>query len=139
MIAAVIQRLFLPEIPEYFAFTIASSASLIGVIVGTFAAEPTDEKVLLEFYKRTRPFGFWKPVRDKINAESMAAINKENKRDILSTFMAVPWQVVLFLTSMAVILKRWDEFVWLAILLVVLSVALYFNWFRHLSKEVRVE
>jgi len=139
MIAAVFQRLFFPDIPEYFAFTIASGASLIGVIIGTYMAEPTDEKVLLEFYKRTRPFGFWKPVKAKIAAENMAEINKENKRDILSTFLAVPWQIVLFLTGMAVILKRWDEFFWLVILLVVLSSALYFNWFRHLSKEVRID
>jgi hypothetical protein len=66
-------------------------------------------------------------------------INKENRRDIISTFFAVPWQVVLFLTGMAVILKRWDQFIWLLVILIVLSVGLYFNWFRHLSKEVKVD
>ncbi len=139
MVAAVFQRLFLPDIPEYFAFTIASGASLIGVIIGTYAAKPTDEKVLMEFYKRTRPFGFWGPIRKKIAVETMVKINKENKRDIFSTFMAVPWQVVLFLTGMAVILKRWDEFGWLLLILIALSVGLYFNWFRHLSTEVKVD
>lgn len=109
MIAAVLQRLFLPEIPEYYAFMVATIASLIGMIIGTYSAPPTDEKVLLEFYKRTRPFGFWGPVRKKIAAETLSQINLENRRDILSTFLAVPWQVVLFLTGMAVILKRWDQ------------------------------
>ena len=69
----------------------------------------------------------------------MQEINKENRRDILSTFLAVPWQVILFLTGMAVILKRWDELLWLGIILIILSLGLYFNWFRHLSTEVRVE
>jgi len=139
MIAAVLQRIFLPEIPEYFAFMIATSASLLGMIIGTYAAKPTDEKVLFEFYKRTRPFGFWGPVRKKLSADTMDKINVENKRDIKSTFLAVPWQVVLFLTGMAVILKRWDELLWLGIILIVLSVGLYFNWYRHLSKEVNME
>lgn len=139
MIAAVVQRVFLPDIPEYSAFIIATLSSLTGMIIGTYAAPPTDEKTLLEFYKRTRPFGFWKPVRSKIAAETMGQINKENRRDIISTFFAVPWQIVLFLTGMAFILKRWDQFSWLVLILAILSTGLYFNWFRHLSKEVKVE
>ena len=118
---------------------IATVSSLIGMIIGTFASKPTDENVLIEFYKRTRPFGFWGPVREKINQEKLSEINKENRRDILSTFMAVPWQVVLFLTSMSIILKRWDQFGWLLLFLIILSTGLYFNWFRHLSKEVKVD
>ena len=139
MVAAVVQRLIFPDIPEYYSFMIATVSSLIGMIIGTFASKPTDENVLIEFYKRTRPFGFWGPVREKINQEKLSEINKENRRDILSTFMAVPWQVVLFLTSMSIILKRWDQFGWLLLLLIILSTGLYFNWFRHLSKEVKVD
>ncbi len=138
MVAAVLQRLFLPEIPEYFAFLIATSASLIGMIIGTYLAPATEESVLLEFYKRTRPFGFWGPIRKKLKGEVMEKINKENRRDIIATFFAVPWQVVLFLTGMAVIMKRWDEFAWLGVILLALSTGLYFFWFRHLSTEVKV-
>jgi SSS family solute:Na+ symporter len=137
--AAVLQRIFLPDIPEYYAFTIATVSSLVGMIIGTYTSTPTDHSVLYEFYKRTRPFGMWKPVKDKIKAETMDRINTENRRDIISTFLAVPWQVVLFLTGMAIIFKRWDEFFWLGIILVALSVGLYFNWFRHLSTEVKVD
>jgi Na+/proline symporter len=139
MVAAVIQRIFWPDIPEYFSFIIATVSSLIGMIIGTFAAKPTAENVLLEFYKRTRPFGFWGPIRRKIAPDTIEKINKENHRDILSTFFAVPWQIVLFLTGMTFIMKRWDQFVWILSALIILSTALYFNWFRHLSKEVKVD
>lgn len=139
MAAAVVQRLVAPGIEEYFAFTIAAMASLIGMIIGTYASKPTNEAVLLEFYKRTRPFGFWGPIRRRINAQLLEGVDQENRRDILSTFFAVPWQVVLFLTGMAIILKRWDQFSWLLAALILLSVALYFGWFRHLSKEVRMD
>jgi Na+/proline symporter len=139
MAAAVIQRIFLPEIPEYYAFIIVNICALSGMIIGTYASSPTDEKVLFEFYKRTRPFGFWGPIRKKLASEKLEEINKENRRDILSTFFAVPWQVILFLTGMAVIFKRWDQFSWLLLLLIILSLGLYFNWFRHLSKEVKVD
>lgn len=139
MIAAVIQRMFLPDIPEYSAFIITTVSSLVGMLIGTYASKPTDENVLLEFYKRTRPFGFWGPIRKKIAQDTMEKINKENRRDIISTFMAVPWQVILFLTFMTVIFKRWDQFLWLIIILAALSLGLYFKWFRHLSTEVKME
>ena len=139
MVAAVLQRLFLPEIPEYFAFMIATGSSLLGMVIGTYATPPTDEKVLFEFYRRTRPFGLWKTVRQKMKPETLEQINRENRRDILSTFFAVPWQLVLFLTGMAIIFKRWDEFLWLSGILIILSVGLYFSWFRHLSTEVKVD
>ncbi|HHE54832.1 MAG TPA: sodium:solute symporter [Caldithrix abyssi] len=139
MVAAVLQKAFLPGIPEYFAFTIATLASLIGMIIGTYLGPPASEEVLLEFYKRTRPFGFWGPVKKKLKPEVLAQIDQENRRDIIATFFAVPWQVVLFLTGMTVIVHRWDEFWWLSLILIGLSVGLYFYWFRHLSTEVKVD
>ena len=138
MVAAILQRIFLPDIPEYYAFSIATLSSLVGLVIGTFASQPTDIKVLNEFYKRTRPFGFWKPVRESISQTVMSKINAENRRDIISTFMAVPWQVVLFLTGMALMTQRWDQFGWLSLILVALSTGLYFKWYRHLSSEVEV-
>ncbi len=139
MVAAVLQKIFLPGIPEYFSFIIASITSLIGMIIGTYLGPPASDEVLFEFYKRTRPFGFWGPVRKKLPQHILEQIDKENRRDILSTFFAVPWQVVLFLTGMALVIRRWDEFWGLFVVLIGLSVALYFSWFRHLSTEVKVD
>jgi SSS family solute:Na+ symporter len=49
MVAAVVQRIFLPAIPEYYAFIIATTSSLVGMVIGTYLSEPTSESVLLEF------------------------------------------------------------------------------------------
>jgi SSS family solute:Na+ symporter len=139
MVAAVVQKLLFPGVPEYVAFTIASGSSLLGLIIGTYATQPTDENVLLDFYKRTRPFGLWGRIRKSIPDNIMSKVNAENRRDIISVCMAVPWQLVLFLSMMMIILRRWDSFSWLLIILVALSAGLYYFWFRHLSTEVRVE
>ena len=139
LIAAVLQRIFMPDIPEYYAFIVATVSSLVGMLIGTYSSKPTADDVLFEFYKRTRPFGFWGPVRKKLGAEVIEKINTENRRDILSTFFAVPWQVILFLTGMAFIMKSWTQFGVLVIILAILSVGLYLNWFRHLSTEVKVD
>ncbi len=139
MLAGILQKLLLPNIPEYFTFIIASGSSLIATIVGTLLTSPTDEKVLLNFYKVTRPFGAWGPIRNKFSQRFVGEIKRENRRDIFSIFFAVPWQVCLFLMWMLLIMKRWDSFFVLLLVTIILSIILYFSWFRHLSTEVKAE
>lgn len=139
MIAAVLQKALLPDVPEYVSFAIAAGTSLVATFIGTWLTEPTAREVLHDFFLTTRPFGFWKPVRDRIAPNTLDAINTENRRDLQAIFLAVPWQIVLFLTWMTIMMKRWDEFVILLILLISLSVGLYFKWYRHLSTEVNVQ
>ena len=139
MLAAIVQRIVAPDIPDYYAFIATTLSSLVGMIAGTYLSKPTDDNVLFEFYKITRPFGFWGPIKKRLSSDILDQIDEENRRDKVSTFFAVPWQVVLFLTGMALMMKRWDQFGWLVVILIGLSVGLYFNWFRHLSKEVKIE
>ncbi len=139
MAAAIVQRLWLPDVPEYVAFSFASLISVIGTVVGTLVTRPTDRAVLAHFYRVTRPFGFWGPIKSTLPAEVREKLRAEHRRDIISVCMAVPWQLVLFLLWMMVIMRRWDQFTWGLILLVALSVGLYFTWFRYLGKEVTVD
>ena len=77
-------------------------------------------------------------VKKDLSDEKRKMINEENNRDIIAIFFAVPWQIVLFLTGMMIIFKQWSNFFYLLILLIILSTGLYWFWFRHLSKEVKV-
>lgn len=135
MIAAIIQRLTAPNIEEYWSFIIISGLSLVGTLLGTFLTPATDEKTLIQFYKQTKPFGFWKPIREKIEIADYNEIRKENKRDIIATLFAVPWQLVLFLTIMFLVIQRFDVLGYLILLLIILSFGLYHFWFKHLGKE----
>ena len=139
MVAAVLQRILFPTAPEYMAFIFASGTSLIGMLVGTFLTRPTEEKVLSKFYHITRPFGFWKPVRKSMNTALLSQIDEENRRDKIAIFFAVPWQLTLFLMWITVMMKRWDMTGILFALLLILSAGLYQFWFKHLSKEVKVD
>ena len=138
MAAAVLTKAFGGPIAEYNSFLIASGSSLVGCILGTYLTPPTESAVLSNFYKVTRPFGFWGSVRTEIPTDVLNQINEENRRDIIAIFFAVPWQVVLFLTGMMIVMKQWSNVFNLFGLLVVLSAGLYWFWYRHLSKEVRL-
>jgi len=139
MIAAIIQRLVFPGVPEYVSFIFASGTSFAATIIGTYFTNPTDFEVLVEFYRTTRPFGFWGPVKKHLKNSVIEQVDIENKRDKISIFLAVPWQIVLFLMWISVMMNRWDQVKLLLAILIVLSVGLYFLWFRHLSTEVKMD
>jgi Na+/proline symporter len=138
MISAILAKLFGGQLAEYYSFMIASGFSLIGCILGTFITKSTDKDVLLNFYKITRPFGFWGSVKKSLSIENQEKIDEENNRDLIAIFFAVPWQIVLFLTGMMIVLKQWSNFFSLSAILLLLSAGLYWFWFRHLSKEVKI-
>ncbi len=146
MIVAILWKVFmrtgiLPEAlaPEYYGFLVASLMSLVGIVVGTLATEPIDKKTTQNFYNITRPFGAWGEFKKGVPADIQEKIKKENKRDIISVILAIPWQLTLFLFMMNLVFKSWPQAIWLGLIFAVLSVALYFTWFRHLSTEVVVD
>ena len=126
-------------VPDFANFLIVSTVSLTGCLAGTFATPPTDAETLVRFYQITRPFGFWQPARDRLSPSTQAKIDAEHRRDLFAICLAVPWQLVLFATGIALVMRRWDNLGILTFCLLLLSIALYFVWFRHLSKEVRVD
>ena len=138
MLAAIVWKLVAPEgTGEYIAFLFSAGISFAGTLIGTWLTKPTDAAVLRHFYRVTRPFGFWGCIRSQFSAKFMAQVNLENRRDIFSTFIAVPWQICLFLMWMVLVMKRFDTFLVLLGIVVILSVVLYYSWFRHLSTEVK--
>ena len=140
ILAAILSKVFIisslnrPQFGEYALFLIPSISSFIGCIIGTFLTEPTDLKVLDNFYKVTRPFGFWGIVREKLSDDVRESIQNENRRDLFSTFIAIPWQLVLFMMGITFMMKRWDSFGTLTVIFILLSIVLYFTWFRYLDK-----
>jgi len=140
MSAAVIYKALAPEgTTEYAMFIVSISASLLGSVLGTILTKPTGETTLLRFYKVTRPFGTWRRFKARLRADNQVAVDAENRRDIVSIIMAVPWQIVFFLFMMSLIFKTWSNVATLGILFAALSFGLYFTWYRHLSTEVKVD
>lgn len=135
MVLAIVQQILFPDLSEMFNFVIISSLTLVSCIVITLVTEPTDDAVLANYYRVTRPFGFWRRLKGLIPEAEERSIRQENRRDLRALAVAVPWQLALFLTPMVLVAKQWHLLWPLALLLAVLSVLLYFTWYRHLSTD----
>ena len=80
--------------------------SLAGCIIGTYAAPPTDESVLKSFYKNVRPWGFWKPVHEKVMAEDSSFVGNNNFRlDMFNVVVGIIGQLCFTLLPMYFILN----------------------------------
>jgi SSS family solute:Na+ symporter len=126
---------FIPGLGEVQTFLWATGLAFAFSIIATMLTKPTEKPVLENFFKVTRPFGFWGPVRQVLSDSERKALARENKLDLISIIVAVPWQLSLFLAGTLLVMKRWDQFAMVFGLLVVLSVALYLLWFRRLPKQ----
>jgi SSS family solute:Na+ symporter len=61
--------------------------SVMGCIIGTFTAKPTDMETLKKFYTSVRPWGFWKPVQLIVQQENPSF--QPNRRFGLDMFNVV--------------------------------------------------
>lgn len=138
MITAITIRFVFEDIPEMPSFYLTAAITFVGSIAISYMFPATDSEDLEHFYSKTRPFGFWGPVRAKFSDEIIAPIAAENRRDIVATFFAVPWMLFLGITPMMVVTKQWTYALICGSILLVLSVVLYFIWYKHLSKSVKV-
>lgn len=136
MISAIAFKAIAPAgVTEYTMFALSTTVSLIGTIIGTMFTKPTDESTLQSFYNKTRPFGSWGRFKSQLNPTEIQAVDKENRRDIFSTVLAVPWQVSFFLLMMSFMFKAWTNVLVLGVVFLVLSISLYFTWYKHLSTD----
>ncbi|MBS1655429.1 MAG: Na+:solute symporter, partial [Bacteroidetes bacterium] len=53
------------KLPLYW-WPVLFAVSLAGCFIGTYTAAPTDMETLKSFYKKVKPWGFWKPVHELV-------------------------------------------------------------------------
>jgi hypothetical protein len=135
VVCAVVQRILWIGLDERLQFLILASVGLIGAIIGTYLTPPTNSQVLKEFYIKTRPFGFWGPLKRSLHPDSRKAINREHFYDLISLPFVLTWQVTLFLIPMQIVIKDYRSSA-VTIGIFLLSVlGMYLFWYRKLPKE----
>lgn len=134
ILAAVSHQLAFGWAPEYMTFSFVILVSTVGTVLGVFLGKPTDMAVLIHFYKKTKPFGCWGPVRNACESDFVVEVRKENLRDLLLLAPACVWQLTLFWVMTALVAEKWNAF-WFSFAIVAgLSVVLYKYWYKNLKQ-----
>ncbi len=108
--------------------------SLAGCFIGTYAAPPSDEKVLKSFYKNVRPWGFWKPIHEKVVMDDPSFVgNKRFKLDMFNVAIGIIGQLCFTLLPMYFILGM-QQPLWITIAVIVAIVLiLKRTWWNKLE------
>ncbi|ADF53792.1 MAG: sodium:solute symporter [Zunongwangia sp.] len=133
ILPALILPLFLDTLDLYY-FPLILFSSLAGCIIGTYRAAPTRKAVLVNFYQKTMPWGFWGPVRDMILKEDPSFEgNKDFKRDMFNVFIGVIGQTILVVIPLYLIMHKNINLLISIAILAVCVVILKKNWWNKLK------
>jgi len=122
-------------------FPLVLAISLIGCLLGTLLTKPEDDAVLMDFYRRVRPWGFWGPVLKKVLAEDPGfKRNKDFFRDMFNIAVGIVWQVSLVALPLYVVIKEFDRAALALAVILATSAILKFTWYDHLAvREVETD
>jgi SSS family solute:Na+ symporter len=132
MTAALVQRVLIPAMPEWQQLLYMLGMGTFGTIVATYIRPPTERAVLERFYRTTKPFGLWGPLRRMLAGEEAAAMAAEHKYDLISLPFAFFWQLSMLMLPMLLIIRQYRASVVTGSVLAVSLVGLYFFWYKKL-------
>jgi Na+/proline symporter len=122
-------------------FPLVLAISLVGCLVGTFLTKPEEDAVLMDFYRRVRPWGFWGPVLKKVLAEDPNfKRNKDFPRDMFNIVVGIAWQISLVALPLYIVLQEYDRVAMTLAVTLITSAILKFTWYDHLAvREVETD
>jgi Na+/proline symporter len=134
LVSSTVKLIFFPEIADIYLFPLILLFSFIGCIAGTLLTEPDTDEVLMKFYKNVRPWGFWKPIREKVIKEDPGfEANKDFGRDVINVITGIVWQMSLVVLPIYLVIHNYKAF-WISLGIVAVTMTiLKFNWYDRLK------
>jgi Na+/proline symporter len=115
-------------------FPLVLAISLIGCFAGTLLTKPEPDEVLMDFYRRVRPWGFWGPVLQKVLAEDPGfKPNKDFLRDMFNVVVGIAWQISLVALPLYIVIQEYQRAATTLAVILGTSAILKFTWYDHLA------
>jgi hypothetical protein len=116
------------------AFPFILALSILGSVAGSVFTPAEQEDVLVEFYTRTRPWGWWGPIhRAAVIRDPAFARNRDFPRDAFNVVVGVVWQTAFVALPIYIVIQHWQPAAWTLAMIVVTSVVLKYNWYDRLE------
>lgn len=136
LIPALTFRFIFTGVLDLYTFPLMLLISVIGCLIGTYMAPPVEEHVLKDFYKSVRPWGFWKPIHDKVVAEDPTfRKNTKFKENMFNVFIGIIWQTALVVFPIYLVLMKFGPMTISIAIALVTSYILKVNWYDKLPEN----
>jgi hypothetical protein len=116
-------------------FPVILIISIIGSIIATYLTPPESDETLIHFYKVVHPWGFWKPIQEKVLAANPKFhVNKDFKRDMINVLVGIIWQITLMAAPVFLVIREYISLSITLLVMMITSVFLKFNWWDKLGE-----
>ncbi|MGX5689645.1 sodium:solute symporter family protein [Arcticibacter tournemirensis] len=138
LIASTTKLFVFPEIVDIYVFPVILLVSMIGCIVGTYIEPLTNREAVKDFYKKTRPWGFWGPIKKEVMLEDPSFVpNKDLKRDAANVVVGIVWQMAQVVIPIYFMIRENTQMViWCAVLILTSAWLKKFWWDRLKEADV---
>ena len=135
LVAAYFAPMVFPTVNALYLFPILLVVSLLGSIIGTYSAPPTADTILIDFYKNVKPWGFWKPIHDRILLEDPNFKKNESfGLDMFTVAIGIVAQTTLVILPMYLIFRQTTP-LYISIVVLVVCVALLKKYWWNKLEE----
>jgi len=129
----------------YVSFPTILLISFVVSVIASLSTEPVKDEVLLDFWMKVNPGGFWK--KYGMMAEERGMVTREERyervietlNDIIAACLSLPFQITALLATMALIFHDWEHFFGFAIVALFCGVGLYFFFLKNLKSHKACE
>lgn len=134
LIASTIKLFFFPNYVDIFIFPIILLFSFVGCILGTYLRPLPNREQVKAFYKQTKPWGLWGPIKKEVIAEDPDFMpNNEFKRDSLNIIIGIIWQMAQVVIPIYFMLRENTEMIIWCGILIITSALLKKYWWNNLK------
>lgn len=134
LIASTTKLFVFPEYVDIYIFPIIFLFSMIGCIFGTYLHPLENRAEVRKFYMETRPWGFWKPIKEEVKQEYPHFIpNQDLKRDVFNIIIGIIWQLAQVVIPIYFMIRKNSELLVWSIILIITTWLLKKYWWDHLK------
>lgn len=135
LIASTVKLFFFPEIVDIYIFPVILLVSAIGCVIGTFAEPLPNKEAIKNFYRKTRPWGFWGPIKKEVMEEDPSFVpNKDFNRDMSNIVVGIVWQMAQVVIPIYFMIRENTQMVIWSGILILTSVWLKKFWWDNLKE-----
>jgi SSS family solute:Na+ symporter len=122
-------------VPDIYFFPAILLFSLLGCLIGTYATPPDDRAAVKQFYKQTRPWGWWAPIRAEVMREDPSFVpNRDLGRDAFNIVTGMIWQMAQVVIPIYLMIRDHVQLAIWAMLLFVTTWLLKRYWWDRLPE-----
>mgnify|MGYP001797388583 FL=1 len=134
LIASTVKLFLFPEYVDIFVFPIIFLISFIGCIIGTYLEPLPNREKVKQFYRQTKPWGFWGPIKREVMKEDPSFVpNQDFRRDSFYILVGIVWLMAQVVFPIYFMLRENTEMVIWSAILILTSYLLKKYWWDNLK------